>query len=316
MHSYASAMIRRLSRELGVDLGEGYFTRYFGLGGSEITLHVDGVGTKSLLAAQFRRPWVAGWDCVIGNTNDVACDGFKPMALVDYIAISGDDEDIVRGILDGVGDAASRVGAVLLGGETAIMPDLVNGFDVSCTVLGIRLANPRRIEEGDVVVGVESSGLHMNGYTLVRRAVLPHSDPHEVVCGSELIDQLLKPTHDYSSLLLRAYGEGHIKAAINVTGGGFGKAARLVRGDLGLDLDPPDPPCIFDFIMRRGSIPLDEMYRVFNMGVGLLLVTSKDHLRDLEGLVGSLGFRYWVMGRVVRNGGSVRVMTREGTIVL
>ncbi len=202
MHSIAREVIHELADELGVRLMEGGFTRSINLGNYEITLHTDGVGTKSMIAWSTGRLEVIGWDCVVGNVNDIACDGFVPIAATDYIAISNNDADAVGKVLKGIKDAAARAGAVLLGGETAIMPDLVNGIDVSCTVLGIRKVRAvGKAEVGDVAIGIESSGLHMNGYTLARKALLGRYGLNAEVCGDELANWLLKPTAYYGGLI-------------------------------------------------------------------------------------------------------------------
>ncbi|WP_243679292.1 AIR synthase related protein [Vulcanisaeta distributa] len=204
MHSIAREVIHELANELGIKLIEGGFTRSINLGNYEITLHTDGVGTKSMIAWSTGRLEVIGWDCVVGNVNDIACDGFVPIAATDYIAISNNDADAVDKVLKGIRDAAARAGAMLLGGETAIMPDLVNGIDVSCTVLG----GVRRVRVvgkaggvGDVAIGVESSGLHMNGYTLARKVLLGKYGLNAEVCGDELVNWLLKPTAYYGGLI-------------------------------------------------------------------------------------------------------------------
>ncbi len=311
MHATAHEVIRDTAGRLGVMLMEGGFTRSMQLDNHEITLHTDGVGTKSMIAWSTGKLEVLGWDCVIGNVNDIACDGFIPIALTDYIAISDNDVDAVRKVLSGVRDAALVVKAALLGGETAIMPGLVNGIDVSCTVLGIKNTGKYvGVRTGDVVIGIESSGLHMNGYTLARKVLLGRYGLEDEVCGYELVNWLLRPTAYYGDLLIRLYGGGLIKSAVHVTGGGFTKIRRAI-GDLGVELEVPEPPCIFKTIREAGNIEWNEMYRVFNMGVGLMVVSSEDHVDDITRVIRSFGFNYWVLGRVIEGGG-INILVSNG----
>ncbi|MGC9178880.1 MAG: phosphoribosylformylglycinamidine cyclo-ligase [Vulcanisaeta sp.] len=303
MHSIAREIIHGIANELGIRLIEGGFTRSINLGNYEITLHTDGVGTKSMIAWSTGRLEVVGWDCVVGNVNDIACDGFTPVALTDYIAISSNDVGAIHKVLVGIRDAATKAGAVLLGGEVAIMPDLVNGIDVSCSVLGIRrmrVAGDVRV--GDVVIGVESNGLHMNGYTLTRKVLLGRYGLEDEVCGDRLINWLLRPTTYYGDLLIKLYDNKLVKAAIHITGGGFTKVRRVI-GDLGVRLEVPEPPCIFEVIREVGNVEWSEMYRVFNMGIGLMLIVGGEYVDDTARIIKELGLNYWVLGKVVEGGG-------------
>ncbi len=315
MHSIAREVIRELSNELGIGLVKGGFTMSINLGNYEVTLHTDGVGTKSMIAWSTGRLEVLGWDCVVGNVNDIACDGFIPMALTDYIAISSNDADAVGKVLRGIKDAALRLGAVLLGGETAIMPDLVNGIDVSCTVLGVRRARAvGGAAPGDVVIGIESSGLHMNGYTLARKVLLGRYGVNDEVCGDELSNWLLRPTAYYGDLLIKLYGRGLIKAAVHVTGGGGFTKLRRAIGELGgVELEVPEPPCIFRVIKEVGDVGWDEMYRVFNMGVGLMVLTNEGGRvgGEVTSVIREAGFNYWVLGKVT-NGGGISILMPNG----
>ncbi|ABW01505.1 phosphoribosylformylglycinamidine cyclo-ligase [Caldivirga maquilingensis] len=302
MHSIAQDAIRRIEESLGVKLIEGNFTRLITLNGVELTMHTDGVGTKSIIAWEARKLRVLGWDCVVSNINDVACDGVTPMAVVDYIAISSNDTEAVGEVIKGVTDASLESNIVLLGGETAIMPDLINGIDVSCTVLGIKSGGRlMRVNAGDLIIGVESNGLHMNGYTLARRVLLSRFKLSDEVCSVQLANELLKPTLNYSKLLLRLYNDNLIKAAVNVTGGGFTKVRRVI-GEMGVEFNAPEPPCIFRVIKETGNVEWSEMYRVFNMGVGLMLIVNEEKASRVENTIDEFGLRHWVMGSVNNSG--------------
>jgi phosphoribosylformylglycinamidine cyclo-ligase len=313
MHSYAIESIRQLANKLGVRINEGAFTRFLDLNGFGLTLHVDGVGTKSMIAWATRRFRVLGWDCVIGNTNDIACDNAKPLAVVDYIALRDNDVDAVRGVIDGILEALNRVGAVLLGGESAIMPDLVNGIDVACAVLGIRNGPTEDVHVGDVVVGVSSGGLHMNGYTLARKVLLSRYKLDDQVCGEELADALLKPTADYGKLLLELYSSRLIRKAVHITGGAFTKLRRALGPGQGLYLEAPEPPCLFQEIQRVGGVGWGEMYRVFNMGVGLALFVNPEHVEEALKVINRWSINSWILGRVVEDeGGILRIRLWNG----
>lgn len=153
---------------------------------------------------------------------------------------------------------------------------------------------------GDVVIGVESNGLHMNGYTLARKVLLSRYRLDDEVCGDELVNWLLRPTTYYGDLLIRLYDNGLIKAAVHITGGGFTKVRRVL-GNLGIEVEVPEPPCIFETIRDLGSVEWGEMYRVFNMGIGLMLIAGEEYVDDVIRVIGDSGLKYWVLGKVIKD---------------
>ncbi len=254
----------------------GAYANWVVLDGREVTLHVDGVGTKTLVLERLGRLHVAGWDCVVMNTNDVACDGFRPVALVDYIALPRSDERLFREVLEGVSEAVSRLGLVLLGGETAILPGLAAGVDVVCTVMAVRevrVENQARV--GDALYGLPSNGLHANGYSLVRRLVEERLGGRydAVLDGVNLSVELSKPVADYTGFILDAWREGLIHAAAHITGGAYTKLLRILPEGSQAVLRMPRSPPIFELLLRLG-VPPDEAYRVFNMGFGLVVAAA------------------------------------------
>jgi len=289
VHAHASAYLGGL---------EGAYTRGVRLGGVDLALHVDGVGTKALLALQSGRLRVVGWDCVMVNVNDVVCDGYRPVAVVDYVAVAPQYADAAKPIIDGVAEASRAIGAVLLGGETAILPDVMNGVDAACTVLAIREAETRRVEPGDALIGVESTGPHANGYSLLRRLF----KVGEEVCGSRAEDLLLAPVANYLPVLdlIKA---GLVKAAAHITGGAFAKLGRVLRG-LGAVLELGEVPCIFEEAIRRG-VPREEAYRVFNMGIGMVVVVERGREQEVAEALAARGLRAREIGKVVEGGGIV-----------
>ncbi|MFN7106354.1 MAG: AIR synthase-related protein [Pyrobaculum sp.] len=276
---------------------KGLYVRWLEIGGVEAALHVDGVGTKTLWLLQRGLLETAGWDCVFVNINDVVCDGFKTVAAVDYIALPPGLEDKAGEILRGISKALERVGAALLGGEVAILPDVINGVDVACTVLATRRAKPREVGPGDYIIGLASTGPHANGYSLLRRLFRLE----EKICGDPAWEVLLKPVADYSPVL-KLYEEGLVKAAAHITGGSFTKLKRVL-GPHGAEIRLEEKPCWALEAVRRG-VPLEEAYRVFNMGVGMALFT--DRPEDVVRRGEDLGLDARIIG-VVKPGGVIKI---------
>lgn len=270
---------REIHKAAGTILGglKGAYVNWIGGNLRDLALHVDGVGTKTIWLQEADKMEVAGWDCVMVNVNDVVCDGFKPLAVVDYIALRPGLEDLAVDVLRGVEEAARRVGAVVLGGETAILPDLINGVDVVCTVAASRYAETAAVKPGDFIVGLESTGPHANGYSLLRRLF----KLDETLCGDRVSELFLRPVADYSPVL-ELMKSGIIKSAAHITGGSFRKIRRVL-GNLGAEL-AFKLPCWAREVAKR--VAPEEAYGVFNMGIGMVLFTEDKEgaLRELERL--------------------------------
>ena len=287
--------------------GIGSYTSKLKIGGQEVTLHVDGVGTKTLLLSKVGKEEVAGWDCVVVNANDVACEGFKTVALVDYLAIEKPSEELAEKIGIGINRALEELKAYLAGGETAIMPDLVKGFDISCTVLGIREAVPSEPSEGDEVVGLRSSGPHANGYTLIRRLI-----DEGLISLNELMPEVVAPVVNYHNLVLEGMKRGSIKWAAHVTGGAFEKVhSRLPRG-LGIEYECWKPPKIFEKLVEVAKLDPREAYKTFNMGIGMILVVNDSD--EVLKLARAYGIEALPLGKVVK--GPSKVCTPWGTVTI
>jgi len=284
------AVHREVARHLAG--AQGLYTRWLRIGGVDFTLHVDGVGTKALLALEQDRLETAGRDCVTVNVNDIVCDGFKPEAVVDYVAVEPQHLDKAPRVVAGVASKAAEVGAALLGGETAVLPGVVMGIDVVCTIMGIRVANTRPPQPGDVLIGLASTGPHANGYSLLRRLF----KPDEEVCGSRAADLLLAEVADYSSVL-EALKKGVIAGAVHITGGAYKKLKKAL-GDRGAELNF-DVPCLFEEVVKRGVEPA-EAYRVFNMGVGIVAYTDPVNLEEALSLLEPYGPK--AVGQVKESG--------------
>jgi phosphoribosylformylglycinamidine cyclo-ligase len=228
-----------------------------------------------------------GIDCIAMNANDLVAAGVRPVAFVDYLAVDEPDERFAEQIGAGLAEGAERAGIELVGGETAVMPEVVSGLDLAGTCAGLAAKDaifPGRADVGDALVGVPSSGIHSNGLTLARSAVTrerSYTDPCPFGDYDRLGDALLEPTRIYTDLLdpMREHG---VTAAAHVTGGGWTNLDRL--GDRRYVVDDPfDPQPVFEFVQSAGNVSDEEMYRTFNMGTGFVAAvdpSAADALAD------------------------------------
>ncbi|QQG48029.1 MAG: phosphoribosylformylglycinamidine cyclo-ligase [archaeon] len=262
----------------------GHYAGLVDLGGdSALALHTDGVGSKVLVAQRLRKFDTVGIDCVAMTVNDLVCLGAEPVALLDYIALERENEPLVADLTRGLVEGARLSSAPIVGGETAVLGDVIkgyggNGFDLVSMGAGLvdkrDLVDGSRISKGDLVLGLESSGLHSNGFTLARRILgkVPLGSSPEGL-GTSVGEALLEPTRIYVKPVLAAAKGGDIHGIAHVTGGAFTKLGRLVgNGRLGFDLRMPPPPPIFGLLQKLGRVSAKEMYSTFNMGVGMCLV--------------------------------------------
>jgi phosphoribosylformylglycinamidine cyclo-ligase len=260
-----------------VDLGQGRV----------LSLHTDSVGTKVLIAQTMRKYDTIGIDCVAMCANDLICTGAEPISFLDYIAMSQPNRVVIDEVAIGLVKGAREAGMAIVGGETAIVPELLaedGGFDLVGFAAGIcrrrDLILGDRVREGDVLVGVASSGIHSNGLSLARRVLLKKYDLKETPPGMErsLGEELLEPTRIYVKPVREIISETEIHGLAHITGGGaFLKLQRVVgQANHGAELDElPEPPGIFQLIKRWGRVSDSEMYRTFNMGIGLIIVSPE-----------------------------------------
>lgn len=264
-----------------------------GLASPLIAATCDGVGTKLIVARECGSYRRLGQDLVAMNVNDLLPRGARPLFFLDYLAIGSIKSAPMIELAEGIAAACTAAGCALLGGETAEMPDVYKpgDFDLAGFAVGIvdEAHVPREdLKAGDVVLGLPSSGVHSNGFSLVRRVLAQAGiGYHDRV--SELAQpigaELLTPTRLYIEPVLALMRSVRVKAAAHVTGGGLlGRARKLARDGLRIEIDPHSytRPPIFDVIARLGSIPEDEMARTFNMGLGFLLIISPEDLEDLQ----------------------------------
>jgi phosphoribosylformylglycinamidine cyclo-ligase len=264
------------------------FGHYAGLveihGGKILATHTDGVGTKVLIANLLKKYDTIGIDCVAMNVNDIICIGAKPVSFVDYIAANQNNESIFIEIAKGLATGAIKADVPIVGGETAIMPDLFLekkfAFDLAGMVAGIVEKNKtvlgNKIANGDKIIGIQSTGIHSNGYSLARKALLRKYSINDTVRGIGRIgDALLTPTEIYVRPVLEIISKCQVHGLANITGGAFTKLLRLKKTGFWLD-SMPEPPKIMQLIENTG-VKQDEMYKTFNMGVGFCVIVPKKH---------------------------------------
>lgn len=270
-------------------IGIGHYAGLIDIGqGKALAMHTDGVGTKVQVAIQMNRFDTIGVDCVAMTVNDLICLGCEPVALLDYIALEREDETLVSALMKGLVAGAKEASAAIVGGETAIMGSMVNGFDLVSMGVGVvdrdRIVDGRAVIAGDRVIGVASSGLHSNGYTLARSVLLNNHSlrDHVPELGKTLGDELLTPTRIYVGPTLDALKRFEVHGIGHITGGSFRKLERLVGGrKLGFELELPPAPPIFQMIKREGGLSDGDMLRTFNMGIGLCICAPA---KDAEGI--------------------------------
>ncbi|MGB0121633.1 MAG: phosphoribosylformylglycinamidine cyclo-ligase [Solirubrobacterales bacterium] len=257
-----------------------------------IALSTDGVGTKLLVAEELGRYDTVGIDCIAMNVNDIICVGAEPMAMLDYLAVEKADPEQCEQIGIGLARGAELAGIEIPGGELAQMGDLVKGFDIAGACFGtVRLdsiIDGSAVSPGDVVIGLPSSGIHSNGYTLARKALEDLSFDDDRL-GQTIGDILIEPTEIYVKAIMDLLKSDSVAVhgLAHITSGGLDNLLRL-KADVSYDItDPLEPQPIFNLIQERASVPDDEMYEVFNMGCGFCcVVPAADETEALSVLTG------------------------------
>jgi phosphoribosylformylglycinamidine cyclo-ligase len=252
---------------------------------------IDGVGTKTAVAARAGRWEGIGHDIVNHSGNDLVCQGATPLFFLDYIASAILEPEVIETIVRGMSEACKELGCVLIGGETAEMPQVYaeNAVDVAGTMIGVaeksKMITGENITEGDLLIALSSNGLHTNGYSLARKVLLEKAqmDIHSVVVETpertSLADALLVPHTSYVKTVLKLHSEAGLKGAAHITGGGIaGNLSRILPQGLGAKIEKSaiNVPPIFELIQKTGNVSGEAMYEAFNMGVGMVLVAEKE----------------------------------------
>jgi phosphoribosylformylglycinamidine cyclo-ligase len=259
---------------------EGDYAGLLDIGDRYLALATDGVGTKLLVAEALGDYSTIGIDCIAMNVNDLVAAGVRPVAFVDYLAVDEPDEGFAEQVGEGLAAGAERADIELVGGETAVMPEVIRGLDLAGTCAGLAAKDAvfeGGAEPGDALVGWPSSGIHSNGLTLAREAVTrnhEYTDPCPFGDYETLGEALLEPTRIYTGLLdpMRDHG---VRGAAHVTGGGWTNLDRLGENRYVIE-DPYEPQPVFEFVRTEGNVPAEEMHRTFNMGTGFVAAIDSD----------------------------------------
>ncbi|MBF7096925.1 phosphoribosylformylglycinamidine cyclo-ligase [Alkalibacter mobilis] len=276
----------------------------------------DGVGTKLLIAQMMDKHDTIGVDCVAMCVNDIACQGASPMFFLDYIACGKNDPAVIENIVKGICDGCIEGEMALVGGETAEMPDMYKPeeYDLAGFAVGVaeksEIIDGSSIGEGDILVGIPSSGVHSNGFSLVRKILFDHRGYSVTDYIDDLQDKLgnvlLTPTRIYVKAVKAALAAGKVKGIAHITGGGFYEnipRALPVGCKAVIDLGSFERPKIFEFIQKEGSVAQKEMYSTFNMGIGLMLVVSPEEKDAVLNGLKAAGEDPRVIGKVEKGEG-------------
>ncbi len=272
----------------------------------------DGVGTKLKLAIQLQKHDTVGKDLVAMCVNDIVAQGAQPLFFLDYIACGKNEPSMIEQLVAGISEGCVDAGAALIGGETAEMPGMYQNqdYDLAGFVVGIaeksNLVTGEFIQAGDAVIGLASSGIHSNGYSLVRKIVDGLSLEENHGLNSTLGEVLLTPTKIYAKAMKEVMAKVKVKGISHITGGGFYENfPRMLPKELGVKINPTswDIPEIFPFLQKKGSITDEEMFGVFNMGIGMAIVTEKENAEHVLNILQENGEKAYHIGEVITGEG-------------
>lgn len=272
----------------------------------------DGVGTKLKVALWADKHDTVGIDLVAMCVNDIVVQGARPLFFLDYLAMGSIDLDRVEAIIQGIVAGCKQANCSLIGGETAEMPGFYQDqeYDMAGFAVGIvdnaNIIDGSTIRVGHQIIGLASSGLHSNGYSLVRRIVIDQlgmkPDSYLADCGRTVAEELLEPTRIYVDPVLRVLRNFQVAGMAHITGGGFpDNVARILPKQCQAIIDRStwEMPPIFRFLQEAGNVSQDEMYRVFNCGIGYVLVVAASDLEDILGRLGGMGYPAYRIGEIV-----------------
>ncbi|HHQ45342.1 MAG TPA: phosphoribosylformylglycinamidine cyclo-ligase [Candidatus Altiarchaeales archaeon] len=268
-------------------------------GGKALVVCTDGVGSKVLVAQELKKYDTVGIDMIAMNVNDAICLGAEPICLVDYLAMQKIDYEVAKEIAAGIYAGAEQAGIAVIGGETASLPEVISGlddrgFDLAGTAVAIvdkdKVVTGEKIRPGDKILGLPSSGVHSNGFTLARK-----------VLSKNMWINLLTPTRIYVKEVLEIISKHEVHGMAHITGSGLLNLPRLCDHGFRLD-NMPEPLMIFKQIQSEGDISTEEMYKTFNMGIGFMIITSPE---SAEKILADYGEEYQIreVGEVVEEPG-------------
>ncbi len=278
----------------------------------------DGVGTKLMVAFKMDKHDTIGQDAVAMCVNDVVCQGAKPLFFLDYIATGKISPNKVESIVKGISEGCLKSKTSLIGGETAEMPGLYNEgeYDIAGFCVGIadkkNIITGKNIKEGDIIIGLPSSGIHSNGYSLVRKLFFDikgwEVDDYIDELGCNLGEELLRPTEIYVNVILDVLAKHEIKGISHITGGGFYEnIPRILPENLNaqINLNKIESKPIFDLIKKEGNIDEKEMYSTFNMGIGMMLVVDEKDVNNIMKIIKKSSYKPVILGKIIRGEGEV-----------
>ncbi len=307
-HSVRSTYTRDVIGDIGA-FGGFFNARFRGYKRPVLVSSVDGVGTKVMIANMMRRYDTVGQDLVNHCVNDILVCGARPLYFLDYFATGKLNVVNAAAIISGFAQACRENGCALIGGETAEMPGIYRAedFDLAGTIVGVverkNIINGKRVRRGDVLVGLPSTGLHTNGYSLARAVLLKtlSVESHVDELGTTLGEALLAVHRSYQAVVRPMFGRYDIHALSHITGGGIvGNTMRVMpKGrTLRIDWQAWKRPALFNLIQRLGEVPEEDMRRTFNLGVGLIVIVPKTQADKVAGFSARKGIGGFVMGEV------------------
>jgi phosphoribosylformylglycinamidine cyclo-ligase len=289
-----SSITTKRKGTLGKPMG-GHYAGLIEFGDYALVLCTDGVGTKVKIAEALKKYDTIGIDCIAMNVNDALCVGAEPLAFVDYLAMDDPNPQITREIGKGLAKGAALSNMSIIGGETADLPELIKGFDLAGTCLAYVKKNQiilgEKIRVGDAIIGLSSSGIHSNGYTLARKVVeqagfsYTEKFPDGLYPGKTIGGVMLTPTRIYVKEILELFKKIDVHGLAHITGSGLWNIPRLKEKVKYVIEKPLVPQPIFRFLQKYGNIDDREMYQTFNMGMGMAVVVAQ---KDAEKSVGIL----------------------------
>lgn len=271
----------------------------------------DGVGTKLMIAKLANKHDTVGIDAVAMNVNDILCTGAEPLFFLDYIAFSKVNETVLIAVIKGLNQGCIESGCSLIGGETAQMPGMYKpgDYDIAGFCVGVvekdKIIDGSQIKAGNIIIGLESSGLHSNGYSLVRKVF----SQNELRCMG---NELLKPTRIYVNPILSLLGKtSGVNGIAHITGGAFyDKIARILPKDLNAIIykDSWVVPKVFLLIQNKGNIVDKEMYHTLNMGIGMVLIAEQKYAKEIISKLDGFKLKSWVIGEIVKGRKKVEIV--------
>jgi len=305
--------IRKMAGKYGVkEIGKfsGFYPLKGGLKNPVLVSSADGVGTKLKIAFKTGINNTIGKDLVNHCVNDILVYGAKPLFFLDYIATGEVDPDVIKEIVTGLLDGCVDNNFILLGGETAEMPGFYqkNEYDVAGFIVGIvdkdKIIDGTKIKDGDLLLGLPSTGLHTNGYSLARHIVFEKLklsvDSKVKELKRSIGEELLETHRSYLEPVMELIKKNLIKGMVHVTGGGFtDNIPRILPDGLGVRIERTwKVPDIFNFLIEKGRVKKSEQYRVFNMGIGMILIINREDLSKTEKILKSINEKYYLIGQV------------------